>query len=99
MLRLRIQLTDWPRRALILTDTPRPHCQQCGGEGGANRDYGDPATGEYAGTEWEPCPCWDDTRRWLLLPLPLPRLPRWLRRRDTGSDPWAPDGYSNEPPF
>ncbi|MEV5142891.1 hypothetical protein AB0L14_00255 [Streptomyces sp. NPDC052727] len=93
MLRLRIQLIDWPRRALILADTPRPHCPQCGGEGGTNRDYGDPVTGEYAGTEWEPCHCWDGTR-WLL--LPLPRLPR---RRDPGCDPWAPDGYSNEPPF
>ncbi|GAA0668298.1 hypothetical protein GCM10009535_55210 [Streptomyces thermocarboxydovorans] len=28
-----------------------------------------------------------------------PRILGALRRRDTGSDPWAPDGYSNEPPF
>ncbi|MEV5438723.1 hypothetical protein AB0K80_22335 [Streptomyces sp. NPDC052682] len=97
MLRLRIQLTDWPRRALVLTDTPRPGCPECGGEGGTNRDYGDPFTGEYAGTEWEPCACWDENRRWPL--LPLPRLPRRLRRRDRGRDPWSPGGYSNEPPF
>lgn len=63
MLRLRIRLTNWPRRALILTPTPRPHCLSCHGAGGAKRDFGDPATGEYAGTEWEPCPCWNDTRR------------------------------------
>ncbi|GAA2883578.1 hypothetical protein [Streptomyces mexicanus] len=87
MLRLRIQLTDWPRRALILTDTPRPHCPQCDGVGGIPHDYGDPATGEYAGTDWEPCPCWDENRRWLLLPLP-----RRLRRT-------PPGGYSDEPPF
>jgi hypothetical protein len=72
VLRLRIRLTDWPRRALILTDTPRPHCPNCRGEGGTKRDYGDPATGEFAGTEWEPCPCWNKTHRWVLLPLPRP---------------------------
>ncbi|MFI1838216.1 hypothetical protein [Streptomyces olivaceoviridis] len=97
MIRLRIQLTHWPRRALILTDTPRPNCRMCDGEGGANRDYGDPETGEYAGTDWEPCACWDENRRYVL--MPLPRRARWLRRRDTGCDPWAPGGYSDEPPF
>lgn len=82
--RLRIRLTDWPRRALILTDTPRPGCPHCHGHGGWSRDYGHPETGEYDGTEWDPCGCWDDTRRVLLLPLPR-RTP--------------PGGYSNEPPF
>ncbi|MFF4350877.1 hypothetical protein [Streptomyces sp. NPDC001530] len=84
--RLRIQRTHWPRPALVLTDTPRPNCPQCDGDGGTGRDYGDPETGEYAGTDWEPCTCWDETRRWVLLPLP-----RWHRR--------TPPGYSNEPPF
>ncbi|MEU7283374.1 hypothetical protein AB0A69_32045 [Streptomyces sp. NPDC045431] len=97
MIRLRIQYTHWPRRALILTDTPRPDCWACGGEGGHNRDYGDYETGEYAGTDWEPCPCWHENRRWVL--LPLPRLPRPWRRRHTVPDPWGPDGYSDEPPF
>ncbi|MEV8392841.1 MULTISPECIES: hypothetical protein [unclassified Streptomyces] len=92
-MRLRIQQSTWPRRALILTDTPRPDCWACHGEGGHAHDYGD-ETGEYAGTEWEPCPCWNENRRWVL--LPLPRLPR---RRTKHSDPWATNGYSDEPPF
>ncbi|WP_058046271.1 hypothetical protein [Streptomyces roseifaciens] len=93
MLRLRIQHTTWPRRALVLTDTPRPDCRACGGEGGHEYDYGDEA-GEYAGTEWDPCPCWDENRRWIL--VPLPRLPR---RRTAARDPWAANGSSDEPPF
>lgn len=90
MTRLRLRTTTWPRRALVLTDTPRPDCPDCQGRGGTAHDYGDHDTGEYAGTDWEPCTCWDENRRWLL--LPLPRLPR-LRRRTT-TDPW-----SAEPPF
>ncbi|MEU0278432.1 hypothetical protein [Streptomyces sp. NPDC006195] len=93
-MRLRIQHTTWTRPALILTDTPRPNCPRCEGDGGHNRDYGDYETGEYAGTEWEPCPCWDETRRWTL--LPLPRMPR---RRTAWRDPWETGGYSDEPPF
>ncbi|MFG2729785.1 hypothetical protein [Streptomyces canus] len=96
MIRLRIQVAHWPRRSLILTDTPRPNCRDCDGEGGFEYDYGD-HTGEYAGSDWEPCGCWNEHRRWFL--LPLPRRPRWLRRRNSGRDPWGPDGYSNEPPF
>ncbi|MEU1941632.1 hypothetical protein ABZ554_04015 [Streptomyces sp. NPDC020125] len=91
MTRLRIQHTTWPRRALILTDTPRPDCPGCDGDGGTEHDYGDYETGEYAGTDWEPCTCWDETRRWTL--LPLPRRPRWPRRQHPDVDPWA------EPPF
>ncbi|MFD3928049.1 hypothetical protein [Streptomyces sp. NPDC058614] len=97
MIRLRIQCTDWPRRALILTDTPRPNCPECDGMGGIEHDYGNHYDGEYEGTDWEPCTCWNESRRWLL--LPLPRLPLWLRRRRTVRDPWGSDGYSNEPPF
>ncbi|MEU5282843.1 hypothetical protein AB0G97_02295 [Streptomyces sp. NPDC020755] len=87
-MRLRIQLTGWDRRTLTLTDTPDPGCPRCDGEGGLAYDYGD-HNGEYAGTEWDPCPCWDETRRWTLL-----RLPRIHRRRRADRDPW-----SSEPPF
>jgi hypothetical protein len=85
--RLRIQRSDWPRPALILTDTPRPKCLDCRGAGGIAHDYGHPETGEYEGTEWEPCACWNGHRRWIL--LPLPRISRHT----------PPGGYSNEPPF
>jgi hypothetical protein len=85
--RLRIRYSRC-RPGLILTDTPRPDCWACDGDGGHERDYGDPETGEYAGTDWDPCPCWDDRRAWTL--LRLPRLP--LRRRTS-------PGYSDEPPF
>jgi len=94
MLRLRIKVNGWTQRALVLTDTPRPDCPDCQGDGGTAHDYGD-HNGEYAGTEWEPCTCWNEDRRWLL--MPLPRLP--LRRRGPGRDPWGPGGYSDEPPF
>ncbi|MFD3906505.1 hypothetical protein HXS80_08365 [Streptomyces sp. CB04723] len=82
-MRLRLQLTGWGPRALVLTDTPRPRCPDCQGTGGQTVDYGD-HNGEYAGTDWWPCPCWDESRRWVLLPLPR-RTP--------------PGGYSDEPPF
>ncbi|ATY97212.1 hypothetical protein [Streptomyces cavourensis] len=88
-MRLRITRTTWPRPALVLTDTPRPRCPDCQGAGGHTVDYGD-HNGEYAGTDWWPCPCWDDTRRWTLLPLP---------RRTGWRDPWGNGGYSDEPPF
>ncbi|MFJ9261071.1 hypothetical protein ACIRP4_12500 [Streptomyces bacillaris] len=87
-MRLRLQLTGWDRRTLTLTDTPRPDCPLCDGHGGRGYDYGD-HEGEYAGTEWDPCTCWDETRRRTLL-----RLPRIPRRRRSDRDPW-----SSEPPF
>lgn len=96
MIRLRIQVAHWPRRALVLTDTPRPNCSNCEGFGGIEHPYGD-ENGEYAGDEWGPCDCWNESRRWFLMPLPY--RPWWLRRRDNGRDPWGPGGYSNEPPF
>ncbi|WP_369224616.1 hypothetical protein AB5J52_27840 [Streptomyces sp. R39] len=96
MPRLRLQVTGYSRRVLTLTDTPRPDCRNCDGDGGFEHDYGD-HNGEYAGTEWEPCPCWNENRHWRL--LPLPRRPRWLRRRGDHRDPWGSAGYSDEPPF
>ncbi|MDT0457789.1 MULTISPECIES: hypothetical protein [Streptomyces] len=84
MLRLRIKVIGWTHRVLTLTDTPRPDCPDCQGDGGTAHDYGD-HNGEYAGTEWEPCPCWT---QWAVILLPLPR---WPRR--------TPPGYSDEPPF
>ncbi|MEV8306729.1 hypothetical protein AB0P36_05030 [Streptomyces flavidovirens] len=96
-MRLRIQRSALPRNALILTDTPRPDCRVCDGWGGIEHHYGDYDTGEYAGTDWEPCDCWHESRRWLL--LPLPGLPRWLRLRRRDADPWATGDYSDEPPF
>ncbi|MYV51811.1 hypothetical protein [Streptomyces sp. SID3212] len=96
MIRLRIKVIDWPRRALALTDAPRPDCRDCDGVGGIPHDYGHPETGEYEGTEWETCHCWTE---WHMVLLPLPRRPRWLRRRHSGRDPWGTGGYSDEPPF
>ncbi|WP_326590265.1 hypothetical protein [Streptomyces sp. NBC_01294] len=93
-MRLRIQRTTWPRPALLLTDTPRPDCRTCDGNGGIEHPHGHPETGEYDGSDWEPCHCWNEDRRWTL--LPLPRLPRRWRRAHR--DPWA-NGYSDEPPF
>ncbi|MGW0756337.1 hypothetical protein ACWD1Y_07590 [Streptomyces sp. NPDC002814] len=86
MLRLRLKVIGCPRRALALTDTPRPGCPDCQGAGGIAHDYGHPETGEYEGTDYEFCPCWT---AWCLPLLPLPR--RWRRT--------PPGGYSNEPPF
>ncbi|MFD6434302.1 hypothetical protein [Streptomyces venezuelae] len=94
MARMRIKRTTWPRPALVLTDTPRPDCPDCEGAGGAEYDYGDLETGEYAGTNWDPCHCCNEQRRWIVLPLPRRR---WRRRRSP--DPWAANGYSDEPPF
>ncbi|MFI6374071.1 hypothetical protein [Streptomyces sp. NPDC050546] len=85
MLRLRLKVLGCPRRALALSDTPRPDCPDCQGVGGIAHDYGDPETGEYAGTHWQPCLCWT---QWAVILLPLPR---WPRR--------TPTGYSDEPPF
>ncbi|WP_225890237.1 MULTISPECIES: hypothetical protein [Streptomyces] len=90
--RLRIQVAHWHRRALVLTDTPDPDCPVCEGDGGTEYPYGDYDTGEYAGSDWDPCWCWNENRRWTL--LPLPHRPRWMRRRTRHADPWT-----TEPPF
>lgn len=85
-MRPRIRMIVWPRRALAIVDTPRPGCPLCHGDGGHAWDYITP-DGEYDGSDFDPCTCWNDTRRWILLPLPS-----WTRRT-------PPGGYSNEPPF
>ncbi|MET9057479.1 hypothetical protein ABZX99_06610 [Streptomyces antibioticus] len=86
MFRLRLKVIDYPRHALTLTDTPRPNCPDCKGLGGIEQHYSYPDTGEYWGSDIEPCPCWSTWRMTLL------RLPRWTRRT-------PPGGYSSEPPF
>ncbi len=94
-MRLRITLHRGPSRSLVLADTPHPKCWRCDGDGYIGRDYGD-EDGEYAGTDWESCHCWNPAHRLTLLPLPY--MPRpWRSHGPT--DPWATSGYSNEPPF
>lgn len=92
MSRLRVRFCDWPVPALVLTDTPRPTCQTCEGSGGWEHHSVD-HEGEYAGTDYWPCDCWDSAAEWCLLRLPrrLARLvPAWRRRLG---------GYSTMPPF
>ncbi|WP_405886890.1 hypothetical protein OG739_18160 [Streptomyces longwoodensis] len=88
MLRLRIERHNWPlpgryRPGLYLTDTPRPDCPHCLGDGGIEHPCSD-EYGEYADFDWAPCTCWNEDRRWLILPLPHPK-------------PSA--GFNHEPPF
>lgn len=80
--RLRIERANWPRSGLYLTDTPHPGCPHCRGSGGIEHPYGD-EYGEYAGSDGEPCTCWNEHRRWLILPLPRPK----------------PANFADEPPF
>ncbi|GAA2409847.1 hypothetical protein GCM10010433_05720 [Streptomyces pulveraceus] len=84
MARLRIQRATWPRPALILTDTPRPACPDCHGDGGHGYVTTTPH-GEFDGIDYEGCHCWDPAQRWTLLSLP--------HRSSRGPS------YSDEPPF
>lgn len=73
------------RPAIVLTDTPRPHCPDCHGQGGWT---------EYGERLDVLCDCWTSWSRALLaLPRPLAeaRYRRAARR--------ARDYYSQEPPF
>jgi hypothetical protein len=95
--RLRLRYTTSPRPAIVLTDTPRPNCPYCHGEGWWTeyvQDGPNPEDGERLDV---PCGCCTDYRRTL---LPLPRALASIRhrrasRRADHTDPWA----SSEPPF
>ncbi|MER7847314.1 hypothetical protein ABTZ03_25585 [Kitasatospora sp. NPDC096077] len=91
-MRLRLQYNPWPRPALHLADTPNPKCPLCQGAGGWADDYGDYDTGEYAGTEYVTCGCWNPDRTRRLLPVPHWIAHRWLDQPDESA-------YSTEPPF
>ncbi|MFB7946311.1 hypothetical protein ACFC6L_15485 [Kitasatospora phosalacinea] len=87
---LRVHYRADHRPLLVLADTPRPRCPECRGEGGWAYDYGD-ENGEYAGTEYVPCTCWDPDH-----PERSVTVPRWIARRFFG---WREPVYSSEPPF
>ncbi|MEV0187512.1 hypothetical protein AB0I39_03105 [Kitasatospora purpeofusca] len=91
MPRLRLHFSPWPRPTIELADTPNPNCRDCDGAGGWAEDYGDHDTGEYAGTDYVHCSCWDPDRVRCLF-----AVPGWLAYRVFG---WAPPLYSGELPF
>ncbi|MFF2626005.1 hypothetical protein ACFVUN_09575 [Kitasatospora griseola] len=90
MPRLRLCYRASHRPLLVLTDTPDPKCPECRGIGGWAEDYGD-EYGEYAGTEYIPCQCWNPDHPTRTVPLP-----RWAARRLFG---WTGPHYGDEPPF
>lgn len=87
--RPRIRFANASRPVLVLTDTPRPGCSACRGEGwwaGYVQDGPNPEDGERLDV---PCDCWSPRQR-RLFPIPA-RLARRLG--------WQPAVYSDEPPF
>jgi hypothetical protein len=79
-MRLRIRLDDWPRPALVLTDTPKPKCPDCHGSGITDLP------------DWRGCcPCWSPEKSWLLawVPMRLAHRMAW-RRWNAYSDTEAP---------
>jgi membrane protein implicated in regulation of membrane protease activity len=89
-LRIRIRYADCPQPALVLTDTPRPHCHLCLGDGSWDEPWS-----TYGDVQTTYCDCWTPWRR-TLLPIPR-RAATWYaqltaRRASTG-------GFSDEPPF
>jgi hypothetical protein len=88
--RIRLSYQTWPRPALIITDTPRPSCPYCAGEGGWEEPYGG-EDGEYAGEHDIRCDCWTSWHRTLL------RLPRRLAA--IADRRASRQGFSDEPPF
>jgi hypothetical protein len=90
--RLRPRYLTVPRPAVVLTDTPRPGCRTCAGDGGwieYHRDGG-PEDGIAVDV---PCDCWTTWHRTL---LPIPRtLAQLLTRRGRAAGSY----YSQEPPF
>lgn len=90
-IRLRYQGWGWSRPAIVLTDTPRPTCPDCHGEGGWTeyvQDGPNPEDGERLDVL---CDCWTT---WSLTLLALPRHLADARNRRG-----ARAGYSQEPPF
>jgi hypothetical protein len=87
--RIRIRFADDPRPVLVLTDTPRPGCPHCLGNGGWNEYVQDGPNPEDGETLFAPCDCWSSWHR-RLFPIPA-----WLARRFG----WLPVAYSAEPPF
>ncbi|MEU8547820.1 hypothetical protein AB0C81_12610 [Streptomyces roseoverticillatus] len=80
-----------PRPVLALHRLPDPNCPHCGGLGEVT--CGSPGQDE---------PGYDDCHCAPFLPLAfiwLPKPPRWARRPVRNRDPWASNGYSDEPPF
>lgn len=92
-MRLRLRLTDRPL-VLVLTDTPRPTCPYCHGDGGWEEPYGG-EDGEYAGEHSFRCDCWTSWHRTLLR---LPRRAAALADRRAARRA-ARSGFSDEPPF
>lgn len=84
-LRLRIRYTDWPVPAVELTDTPRPGCPYCRGEGGRL------LAGLGGDVETDLCDCWRPERAWLLTYVPRSIARRWLG--------WTDRPYFDAPPF
>jgi hypothetical protein len=87
MLRLRLRYTNWPRPAIELTDTPRPNCPTCHGDGGWPQDYGNPETGDYEGTRNVTCDCWQPQRAWFVLAVPRSIARRWLGAPELSDGP------------
>lgn len=84
-MRPRVRYSDWPVPALELTDTPRPNCPHCCGDGAVEQDS---AAGVPITTY---CECWRPERAWLLTYVPRRLALRWLG--------WQEPPHSDIPPF
>lgn len=71
-MRLRLRYEDFTNRraAITLVDSPRPKCPTCKGTGWEQIDWPEAATGEYGGTEYLECECWDPEFFLRLIPVP-----------------------------
>lgn len=92
-MRLRLRIHTYPRPALVLANSPRPHCPHCRGNGWRTeyvQDGPSPEDGERLDV---PCGCWTPDYHRTLLPIPSRLYYRlWrLRHRSTG--------WSDESPF
>ncbi|GAA2439338.1 hypothetical protein [Streptomyces glaucus] len=74
--RLRLRFLSWPNPRLVLTDTPRPGCPHCRGQGWFWS--GHPGAEE---PDMFPCDCWNYSDVQTLV-----RLPRFWARRQAVSD-------------